>query len=195
MTGKLNLGKAGSTAITNSIAGSITGADILDLCSCDTKKPYSQCCEPIIKGIKIADTPANLMRARYSAFARHEIDFIMNSISPDRKKDFDRSGIEEWSTSTDWMGLEIVATDKGGPTDTIGTVEFIASFKDKEEIQKHHELATFLKIKGAWYFDDGKNPPAKPVRLEGPKIGRNDPCHCGSGKKFKKCHGMAEAAK
>jgi preprotein translocase subunit SecA len=27
-----------------------------------------------------------------------------------------------------------------------------------------------------------------PVR-EGPKIGRNDPCHCGSGKKYKHCHG------
>ncbi|HJU44370.1 MAG TPA: preprotein translocase subunit SecA [Vicinamibacterales bacterium] len=29
----------------------------------------------------------------------------------------------------------------------------------------------------------------KTVRHEGPKIGRNDPCWCGSGKKFKKCHG------
>jgi uncharacterized protein YecA (UPF0149 family) len=25
--------------------------------------------------------------------------------------------------------------------------------------------------------------------VAGPKVGRNDPCHCGSGKKFKKCHG------
>jgi uncharacterized protein YecA (UPF0149 family) len=32
-----------------------------------------------------------------------------------------------------------------------------------------------------------------PYRRETAKIGRNDPCHCGSGKKFKKCHG-AEAA-
>ena len=24
-------------------------------------------------------------------------------------------------------------------------------------------------------------------------LGRNDPCHCGSGKKFKKCHGAAES--
>jgi preprotein translocase subunit SecA len=32
--------------------------------------------------------------------------------------------------------------------------------------------------------------PAKPVR-SGAKIGRNDPCPCGSGKKFKKCHGAA----
>jgi preprotein translocase subunit SecA len=25
--------------------------------------------------------------------------------------------------------------------------------------------------------------------VRGEKIGRNDPCHCGSGKKYKKCHG------
>ena len=29
----------------------------------------------------------------------------------------------------------------------------------------------------------------KTVKHEGPKVGRNDPCPCGSGKKFKKCHG------
>ena len=28
------------------------------------------------------------------------------------------------------------------------------------------------------------------IRNEGPKIGRNDPCPCGSGKKFKNCHGQ-----
>jgi hypothetical protein len=27
------------------------------------------------------------------------------------------------------------------------------------------------------------------VRREGPKVGRNDPCPCGSGRKYKKCHG------
>jgi preprotein translocase subunit SecA len=27
------------------------------------------------------------------------------------------------------------------------------------------------------------------VRREGKKVGRNDPCPCGSGKKYKKCHG------
>jgi preprotein translocase subunit SecA len=31
----------------------------------------------------------------------------------------------------------------------------------------------------------------QPVRRDGPKIGRNDPCPCGSGQKFKKCHGAA----
>jgi preprotein translocase subunit SecA len=32
--------------------------------------------------------------------------------------------------------------------------------------------------------------PPQTVHREGPKVGRNDPCHCGSGKKYKHCHGQ-----
>jgi preprotein translocase subunit SecA len=32
----------------------------------------------------------------------------------------------------------------------------------------------------------------KTIKREGPKVGRNDPCWCGSGKKYKKCHGATE---
>jgi preprotein translocase subunit SecA len=28
------------------------------------------------------------------------------------------------------------------------------------------------------------------VKRDAPKVGRNDPCPCGSGKKYKKCHGV-----
>ncbi|MBI4584229.1 MAG: preprotein translocase subunit SecA [Planctomycetes bacterium] len=34
--------------------------------------------------------------------------------------------------------------------------------------------------------------PAKPIRNKGPKIGRNDACPCGSGKKYKKCCGVGK---
>jgi hypothetical protein len=37
----------------------------------------------------------------------------------------------------------------------------------------------------------GDDAEVKTVRNEGPKVGRNDPCPCGSGKKYKKCHGAA----
>ncbi len=37
--------------------------------------------------------------------------------------------------------------------------------------------------------DHGDHAIADPYRRSEPKLGRNDPCHCGSGKKFKKCHG------
>jgi preprotein translocase subunit SecA len=35
----------------------------------------------------------------------------------------------------------------------------------------------------------GDDAPIRTVRREEPKVGRNDPCPCGSGKKYKKCHG------
>jgi preprotein translocase subunit SecA len=35
----------------------------------------------------------------------------------------------------------------------------------------------------------GDDAPVKTVRRDEPKVGRNDPCPCGSGKKYKKCHG------
>lgn len=38
---------------------------------------------------------------------------------------------------------------------------------------------------------DHHNASQEPFRRETPKLGRNDPCFCGSGKKFKKCHGGA----
>jgi len=37
----------------------------------------------------------------------------------------------------------------------------------------------------------GDDAAVKTVRRDEPKVGRNDPCPCGSGKKYKKCHGLA----
>ena len=37
----------------------------------------------------------------------------------------------------------------------------------------------------------GDDAPVSTVRRDEPKVGRNDPCPCGSGKKYKKCHGAA----
>jgi len=37
----------------------------------------------------------------------------------------------------------------------------------------------------------GSAAPTAPIVNKAPKLGRNDPCWCGSGKKFKKCHGTA----
>jgi SEC-C motif-containing protein len=45
-----------------------------------------------------------------------------------------------------------------------------------------------VRREGIWYFHDGELKKAPPVK-HGPKIGRNDPCPCGSGKKYKKCCG------
>ena len=41
---------------------------------------------------------------------------------------------------------------------------------------------------GSDYYDPSENVKQEPIKV-GPKVGRNDPCPCGSGKKYKQCHG------
>ena len=55
-----------------------------------------------------------------------------------------------------------------------------------EEEVKREQVAKPLTAKG-----DGSEQ-AQPVRTAGKKVGRNDPCPCGSGKKYKKCCGRGE---
>ena len=50
-------------------------------------------------------------------------------------------------------------------------------------------LPTFVKEKDGWKFEDGELVGETPIVREAPKVGRNDPCPCGSGKKYKKCCG------
>ncbi len=68
-------------------------------------------------------------------------------------------------------------------------VEFIATFKEKGVTRRHHERSSFLREGDNWYFVDGDMVLPQTQVNEGPKVGRNEPCSCGSGKKFKKCCG------
>jgi SEC-C motif-containing protein len=65
----------------------------------------------------------------------------------------------------------------------------MAIYHEKGKVVRHHELAEFAKEDGQWYFVDGRAPKHVQSIRQGPKIGRNDPCPCGSGRKFKKCCG------
>ena len=89
----------------------------METCPCGTAKPYSQCCEPLIRGEQQASTPEDLMRARYSAYVKTEVDFIIASTHPDKQKDLLAEGIRRWSERSTWHGLEIVATDGGESED------------------------------------------------------------------------------
>jgi len=160
-----------------------------ELCSCGSKKDYKQCCEPIIEGRMPADTAEALMRARYSAFAKVKVQFILDTVLPDKRKENDEETISVWAKNTAWKGLEIIKTEKGLVEDEIGEVEFIAHFLEGGLNKQHHETAKFVKQEGKWFFEDGSGHITKPVHRQAPKVGRNDPCICGSGKKFKKCCG------
>jgi SEC-C motif domain protein len=156
-------------------------------CYCGSGATYSDCCEPIINSVQSAETAEQLMRARYSAYVGARMDFIFETTHPDQRQEYDHAGTKKWAESSDWLGLEIIGTTKGGQEDDGGEVEFIARFREKDVLREHHENAQFKKDNGQWYFSEGAMVKAKPITVN--KTGRNAPCTCGSGLKHKKCCG------
>lgn len=168
----------------------------MDTCPCGSEKTYADCCEPVIQGEREASTAEELMRSRYSAYALGEIDWIMASHHPDTVESVDRHTTEHWSNDSDWLGLTINDTEGGGPDDDDGAVNFRARYRQHGQVINHNEMAYFARDDGAWRFHsvladpEEEQPDLVPVTAAAP-AGRNDPCPCGSGKKYKKCHGAA----
>jgi SEC-C motif-containing protein len=157
-------------------------------CPCGSGRLYTECCEPYITGKAKAPSAEALMRSRYSAYAEHAVDYIINTCAHRGKNDIDYKSTKDWSEQSTWLGLKIIATEKGGPADTGGTVEFEAVYERDGLKDVHHELARFKKENGEWLYDDGTVAPRTVTRAS-PKVGRNDPCPCGSGRKYKHCCG------
>ncbi|MHB8845881.1 MAG: YchJ family protein [Nitrospirota bacterium] len=160
----------------------------MDLCPCGSTKAYADCCRPVITGERRAETAEQLMRSRYSAYVVKELAWLKTSLHPDHRGDYDEASSKAWADRAEWHGIEILGTEKGGPGDQEGTVEFSVSFTESGVRQEYRERSSFAKAGETWYFTSGKVLPPRPVQT-GPKTGRNDPCPCGSGKKFKKCCG------
>ncbi len=166
----------------------------MPLCHCSSGQDESSCCTPILSSTHPAATAEALMRARYSAYVTRNIDFIMASTLPASRSDSDETAMRAWAEQAEWESLEIVDTRQGQETDSRGEVEFIARYRLQGVAQQHHERSAFIKHEGIWFFQDGQvlasGPTEKPTPvINSNKIGRNDPCPCGSGQKFKKCCG------
>lgn len=159
-------------------------------CPCGSGKTYPKCCKPYIDGTQVVPTAEALMRSRYTAYEKCKVDYIVDTHHPDGREEISREATEEWANSSEWMGLEVVNCIKGSDTDDTGTVEFTVRYRGEDRaIVNHHELADFEKFEGRWYFKDSQMV-NNPQKRDSPKVGRNDSCPCGSGKKYKKCCGV-----
>ncbi len=167
-------------------------------CPCGSVFPYTDCCAPLIRGVSFADTAEDLMRSRYTAFTQQNWLYLRDTCHPD-----DRPELKELESGggVRWRRLEILESRGGGRNDSEGTVRFQAFFEKDGAEKVLRENSKFLKEGGRWYYSrkhssvepERKEAPAaasgKPFVREQAKVGRNDPCPCGSGKKFKKCCG------
>ncbi|MAR92418.1 MAG: zinc chelation protein SecC [Pseudomonadales bacterium] len=153
-----------------------------DLCPCGSGQPYGSCCEPFHRGHALPETAQQLMRSRYSAFALKQSRYLLANLHPSRRRDDDQTELQNTLTRTEWTGLSIVSERLGGPGDTEGWVAFRAGFRQGGGQGAVDENSYFVRQQGRWWYLEGESPPAS-------SPGRNEPCWCGSGRKFKKCHG------
>lgn len=158
-----------------------------DLCPCCSGATLSACCLPMIQGKKKATTAEDLLRSRYTAFARGDVDYILETHHSRTRQDVKREEIEDWSKNSKWLGLKVVQKEAGLASDTQGTLVFCAQYFAENKKHDHWEQSFFEKENGEWRFLDAKGIQVGPYVRPEPKVGRNDACPCGSGKKFKKC--------
>lgn len=145
-------------------------------CPCGKNETYAACCEKYISGAEIPSTPEDLMRSRYTAYSKANIDYIQQTMKSPAADNYDPVEAKKWAQSTKWLGLKVL---KSSQDNDHGLVEFAAFYSNHDKQNCIYEISLFERENGRWYYIDGKQP----------KIGRNDPCICGSEKKYKKCCG------
>lgn len=122
------------------------------------------------------------MRSRYTAFCIKDTEYLISTHHPSRRQANERDLLTNTIQDTQWLGLKILKTEMD-PVDTqIGFVEFAAFHKTQNTNGQLHERSKFIREAGNWYYLDGEF-------MDPLVFGRNEPCWCGSNKKYKKCHG------
>lgn len=155
-------------------------------CYCYSEKAFSDCCEVFLNKTKFPETPEQLMRSRFSAFVLKQIPYIESTM---RGKALQRADLQQtqlWIEQVHWKNLTIINSEITDQTN--GTVHFVAEYEEQNQPRVLEEISQFKKIDGRWYYVQGKHV-QQPNVSRSPKVGRNEPCPCASGKKFKQCCG------
>lgn len=166
-------------------------------CPCGTGFLYTDCCGPLIRGTSHADTAEDLMRSRFTAFSKGLWDYIEETRYSDGQELSACYKTKFLHDDILWTKLDILSIKNGDALDDKGEVGFIAHYIESGEKKTLQEVSNFIKQDGKWYYNEHESriissdspPSTKPFNRKQPKVGRNEPCPCGSNKKYKKCCG------
>ena len=153
-----------------------------ELCPCGSNQTYAECCAPFHQGEALPETAEQLMRSRYCAFAKRLPQYLLDTLHPSKRAPNELALLENAVAHNTWHRLQVISTRQGHAEDNEGYVAFRASFEDRGQSGLLEENSYFVRESGRWYYLSGQFAPNT-------LPGRNDPCWCGSDKKYKKCHG------
>lgn len=158
-------------------------------CPCGSGRTLSRCCGLFTDGSARPETALELMRSRFTAFATGRYDYLQQTVSPALHHRFTPDNLAKEARDVRWKRLDIESVEAGSTKDVTGRVTFAAYYERDGREHVVRERSRFEKIDGVWLYTGGTVLAANQVVTAGPKPGRNAPCPCGSGKKYKKCCG------
>ena len=123
-------------------------------CPCNPENLFSECCGVFISGEVKAETPEQLMRSRYTAYAMADIDYIEKTMKGPAAEGFDKTSAKQWAESVQWVRLKVLNAEPGSDDHT-GYVEFIAYYRDGDAVKQVHEKSEFRREGGQWYYWNG----------------------------------------
>jgi len=110
--------------------------------------------------------PKELMISRYEAFVKKDWEYIVKTSTHQTLQELQQP------SNIEWLKLNVL-------DDYDDIVEFKAYYKENGVVGVLHEKSRFIQEDGVWKYESGE--------LFNSKVERNEPCPCGSGKKYKKC--------
>lgn len=145
------------------------------------------------------------MRSRFSAYAVRNFGYVLATYSQEKRGGLTIDQLTESAGEAKWFALQVVDSTYVQPTSSEssrlstlpgsveanaqkntpmqGTVEFTAYYFEERSLFQLHETSNFVMENGQWYYHDG----LLHDDCGKLKYGRNLPCLCNSGKKFKQC--------
>ena len=121
---------------------------MFEKCPCGSGATYLACCARLHAGQADATTAEQLMRARYSAFAKGDAAYLLKSWSRET-----RPARLDALEARDWIGLEIEATEDLGINEA--SVTFTARYRVGEAEGRLRERSVFRREDGRWVYVDG----------------------------------------
>ena len=167
------------------------------LCPCGSGLALAACCAPYHEGKALPPTAEAVVRSRFSAFSLGCFEYLVETTHPDFRDDLTVEGIRENTEGIHWQRLDILETGsvpgKDGGAD-FDTVTFSVLYEREDRVYQMNEISYFTREDDKLYYVEGMSHRPAGYRRTEPKQGRNDPCACGSGKKYKKCCAAKEGA-
>ena len=158
-------------------------------CPCGSKLPYGNCCQPIHINIRTAKIPEQIIRARFAAMALGDIDFFRQSIIRKHRHILNADDLTARLKHQILHSIKITHVERKGFL-LVNAIIHSQITKGKRGKLTTHAERTYLKRESrAWRVVEID---IVETNIQPPKGGKNVPCPCGSGRKYKHCCGIAQ---